>query len=646
MRSLSANPLLHTPARLVHPPTGHRSRCAGHLRALSDARRLSEATYAFESGSTRSCKSANLTVPETPKRTQHHSTIGMISRSFIARPIWVSALLVTAAHAAVGQSARVPSSPPRPIASVVELEGSNRVVTIAGRSTVNAGQLQSTAFDIALQDTTAGIRVFARTLRLPVHEGDSVIATGTIRRYRGDLELVASRAAIVPVPRRTIAPRDVPIDVEQMSRYPGQLVRVHGRVTGFGHSEGGQWIRLRDGSNATQGIITVWVPANHGAPIDLSRVQSDDSLSVSGIVTSYRDNPDEPIVWQLVPRSANDVILSAARARWPAWLAWAVSAIGAIIAAAFVAIRLHSRRQLRAFRETDARYRQLLALTPEAVLVHAAGRIIFTNPAAADLLGVASETELVGLSIADFAPPESRDALNGLGVDAGSGRAPRVRGRLITSRQGLIDVEIASSPCVYNDEPAVVVLARDITAQLRYERDLHALALIDELTGLHNRRGFSLFADQELARARRHGRIPTLLFADLDDLKTINDVHGHASGDVALRLVASALKSILRESDIVARWSGDEFVALLSDGDLEAASRIDERLAAAIAAQTPPNLPYRVSATVGTSTLDPLLALRDAMERADAELYNKKKHARRDGRRPTPENVDVAAEPE
>jgi diguanylate cyclase (GGDEF)-like protein/PAS domain S-box-containing protein len=570
----------------------------------------------------------------------------MMSRSFHAGLACLTALLATAANVVSGQGAKAAAPEPRSIDSAIALEGSNRIVTITGRSSVNSGQLQSTAFDIAIQDTTAGIRVFARALRLPVREGDSIVATGTIRRYRGDLELVAKRAAIVPGPRRTIAPREVPIDVAAMSRYPGQLVRVHGRVTGFGHSEGGQWIRLRDGSNATQGTITIWVPANHGAPVDLSQVKSEDSLTVSGIVTSYQDNPDEPVVWQLVPRNSDDVILSAARPSWPAWLAWALIGIAVAIGAVFTALRLHSRRQLRAFRETDARYRQLLALTPEAVLVHAGGRIIFTNPAAADLLGVPSEQELVGRPIADFAPPESRDALNGLGMEPGGGRAPRVRGRLITSSQGLLDVEIASSPCVYNDKPAVVVLARDITAQLRYERDLHALALVDELTGLHNRRGFSLFADQELARARRHGRIPTLLFADLDDLKTINDVHGHASGDRALRLVASALKSILRESDIVARWSGDEFVALLSDGDLEAAGRIDERLAAAITAQTPLDLPYRVSATVGTSTLDPLLALRDAMERADAELYNKKKHGRRDGRRLTPENVDVAAEPE
>jgi diguanylate cyclase (GGDEF)-like protein len=259
---------------------------------------------------------------------------------------------------------------------------------------------------------------------------------------------------------------------------------------------------------------------------------------------------------------------------------------------------------------------------------------------------MANEQALVGRSIADFANPDSRAALEGRSVNLEGGRTPRVRGHLVTSSGSLLDVEITSSPCVYNDQPAVVVLARDITAQLRHERDLHAMALVDELTGLHNRRGFSLFAEQELARARRQGRIPMLLFADLDDLKLINDVHGHASGDAAIRLVGTALKSILRETDIVARWSGDEFVALLSDGDLAAAQQIRERLDAAIATQAPANLPYKVTASVGTSTLDPLLALRDAIDRADAELYTQKKRAHQTGRRSTPAEIDVVSEPE
>lgn len=137
--------------------------------------------------------------------------------------------------------------------------------------------------------------------------------------------------------------------------------------------------------------------------------------------------------------------------------------------------------------------------------------------------------------------------------------------------------------------------------------------------------------------------MPTLVFADLDDLKGIDDVHGHASGDAAIHLVATAFKSILRESDIVARWSGDEFVALLSDGDASAAQQIGDRLAAEIASQVPADLPYVVSATVGTSVLDPMLSLRDAIERADAELYTRKRRARRD-RTSEVANVDAGAE--
>lgn len=534
-------------------------------------------------------------------------------------------LLVLCAATEVGAQG---SDAVRPIRSALATDNTTQRVTISGRATASAGQMQSTAFEIAVQDSSGGVRVFSRTITVPVREGDSVVATGTIKRYRGDLELAATQVAVVPRAPRVVHPRELPIDVVQMAHHPGQLVRVRGRVDGFGHSEGGQWLRLRDSVTA-RGTITVWVPANHGAPIDLSKLRPNDSLTVAGIVTSYQDNADDPIVWQLVPRTAADVVISETAPVWPTWLLRSLLIGAALVLGVLALTRLNSRRQLRALRETDARYRQLLAMTPEAVLVHTGGRIVFTNPAAAELLGVANEAVLVGRAIGDFATPESRSALEGL-TDALGGRPPRVRGRLMKSTGGTLDVEISSSPCLYHDKSAVVVLARDIGGQLRHERDLHALALVDELTGLHNRRGFTLFAEQEISRARRSGRMARLVFADLDDLKGINDVHGHASGDAAIWLVGTAFKSILRDSDIVARWSGDEFVALLSDGDPGAAEQIGERLAAAVASQAPLDLPYVVSATVGTSPLDSMLSLRDAIERADAELYARKKRARRD----------------
>ena len=536
----------------------------------------------------------------------------------------------------------------RSIAAAMADRATDREVTLAGRAVVAAGKLQASAFDVAIEDGTAGIRLFSRTLQADVKEGDSVVATGTIKGYRGNTELAIRSLRVVPGLRRVIAPHPLSIDPPLLAQHAGQLVQVHGRVAGFGHSEGGQWLRLRDASSTGHGSLTIWVPANHGAPIDLSAVRTQDSLVVTGIVTSYQDNSTDPVVWQIIPRDAADVQLGAAPRDLPGWALWLTLAAALTLGTVLVISRIGARRQLHALRETEARYRQLLALLPDAVVVHSRGVILFANPAAAELFGLPSEHSLVGRLLADFVHPESRSAF--VEDDAGSppipyDRAPRVRARMLGATGSVVDVEVASSPCFYHDTPAMVLLARDITAQLRYERDLHALALVDDLTGLQNRRAFSLFAEQELARARRHGRTPVVVFADLDGLKQINDQHGHAAGDAAIRLVANALRSIFRETDIVARWSGDEFVALMVDGSKEASQMIASRLDAAIAAQSPQGLPYVVTASVGASPLDPALPLRDAMERADAELYTQKKRGRRSKIRPTPMGVRVIPEP-
>lgn len=536
----------------------------------------------------------------------------------------------------------------RSIADAMAHRETDREVTLAGRAVVAAGKLQTSAFDVAIEDGTAGIRLFSRTLTVKVKEGDSVVATGAIKSYRGNAELMITNLRIVPGPPRVIAPLRLSIDPPVLAQHAGQLVQVHGRVAGFGHSEGGQWLRLRDAASTGRGSLTIWVPANHGAPIDLTAVRTQDSLVVTGIVTSYQDNPSDPVVWQIIPRDAADVQLGAASLDIPAWVLWPTLAAALILGTVLVISRMSARRQLHALRETEARYRQLLALLPDAVVVHSRGTILFANPAAAELFGLSSEHSLVGRSITDFVHPESRSAFveDEAGLPAiPSDRAPRVRARMLGVTGRVVDVEVTSSPCVYHDTPAMVLLARDITAQLRYEQDLHALALVDDLTGLQNRRAFSLFAEQELARARRHGRTPVVVFADLDQLKQINDQHGHAAGDAAIRLVANALRSIFRETDIVARWSGDEFVALLVDGSKEASQMIASRLDAAIALQSPQGLPYIVTASVGASQLDPALPLRDAMDRADAELYAQKKRGRRSKIRQTPMGVHVIPEP-
>ncbi len=566
----------------------------------------------------------------------------MSGRSFLL----AIAIVATVARdvAALAQTPVPPATAPaRSIADAVANRDTDREVTISGRASVSSGKLQSSAFDVAIEDSTGGIRIFSRNPQANVHEGDSVVATGAIKSYRGNLEMVISSLTVIEAPRRIIVPRMLPIDPATIAKHSGRLVRVHGRVATLGRSEGGQWLRLRDAASAAHGTVTVWVPANHGAPIDMGRVEAQDSLAVTGVVTPYQDNADDPVVWQIVPRDEEDVHVDESSHGLPVWIAWTALGLAITVGAGLAMSRIGARRQLRALKETEARYRQLLALLPDAVVVHASGKILFTNPAACELLGVGAEERLVGRDLGEFVHPDTRDAFAEETVEQATStdRTPRARAKMLGTAGNVVDVEIASSPCVYHDRPAMVLLARDITSQLRYERDLHALALVDELTGLQNRRAFTLFAEQELARARRNGRTPVMVFADLDGLKQINDKHGHSSGDTAIRIVANALRSIFREADIVARWSGDEFVAMMVEGSEEAAQQIGMRLDAAIAAQSPANLPYIVSASVGASPLDPALPLRDAMERADAELYAQKKRGRRSKIRQTPVSVDV-----
>jgi diguanylate cyclase (GGDEF)-like protein/PAS domain S-box-containing protein len=501
-------------------------------------------------------------------------------------------------------------------------------VIIAGRATAGTGALQSTVFDISVQDSTGGMRIFSRSIDANVIEGDSIVATGIIKSYRGNIELGASGLRIVDGAPRLIVPAELPIDQSQLPKFDGYLVKARGRVAGYGTSEGGQWLRLRDMRPDASGTLTIWVPGNHGTPIDLSRVRFEDSVVVTGIMTRYQDNPDDPVVWQVVPRTREDVHVPDVPNGIPAWMLWTALFVALVTASALAVGRWTAGRQLRALRETEVRYRQLLELSPDAVLVFADGLICFANPAAATLLGVESENALSSRKIADFIAPNFLSKLEHPPVVARGRNTARLRGEVRSSTGRLVEVEVTASPCEYVGRPAIVVLARDITQQLRFERDLHALALVDELTGLSNRRGFMLFAEQERIRARRDKHVPVIVFADIDGLKAINDSFGHAAGDAAIKLVALALKTVLRESDIVARWGGDEFVALIGEGGEKAAEQIGQRLTGAIAALRPSSQMYRVTASVGMSPLEAETPLNEALEKADAALYESKRKSR------------------
>ena len=156
-----------------------------------------------------------------------------------------------------------------------------------------------------------------------------------------------------------------------------------------------------------------------------------------------------------------------------------------------------------------------------------------------------------------------------------------------------------------------------------------AMSLRDDLTGIYNRRGFALLAEQRLKESRRSGSTLTIVYADVDHLKSINDGFGHNAGDIALGLCARALEATFRESDIVARIGGDEFVAL-AEADAPSISTVTMRLKQELDRRTAASgLRFPVSLTIGSAHSRPphAISLDDLLQQADQFMYEHKHRA-------------------
>jgi two-component system cell cycle response regulator len=157
----------------------------------------------------------------------------------------------------------------------------------------------------------------------------------------------------------------------------------------------------------------------------------------------------------------------------------------------------------------------------------------------------------------------------------------------------------------------------------QHRRELRMLTLVDELTGLHNRRGFLTLADHRVKLANRTHEPLSLLLVDVDDMRSINQRFGHGFGDRALRDIARMLGETFRESDIVARVGGDEFCVLLSGPSVASGHAAVERLNAALSAHNDGSgRPYVLAVTIGFGEHDPEVdcTLESLMNRADHDL--------------------------
>ena len=176
-------------------------------------------------------------------------------------------------------------------------------------------------------------------------------------------------------------------------------------------------------------------------------------------------------------------------------------------------------------------------------------------------------------------------------------------------------------------EPAAIALDN----ALRMQR-AEALSVTDDLTSLYNARYLAQVLRREAKRASRSGRPLSLLFIDLDGFKSINDRHGHLFGSRALIEAAEVLRASARETDIGARYGGDEFALVLPDTGSEGAVAVGERVRERIAAHgflQPDGLNIRLTASVGVATLpDVAASVESLIHSADKAMYWVKDHGK------------------
>lgn len=172
----------------------------------------------------------------------------------------------------------------------------------------------------------------------------------------------------------------------------------------------------------------------------------------------------------------------------------------------------------------------------------------------------------------------------------------------------------------------VDVHVRELARRDAVESQIRAMSLTDMLTGMNNRRGFFVFAEQAFKAAHRSGRPAAVIFADIDGLKRVNDELGHDVGDRLIQDAATVFQRAFREADIVARLGGDEFAALTMDD--ENPSVVLRRISHLLDAfNQSDGRPYQLSFSTGVVACDPKSErnLSDYLLVADQEMYRQKR---------------------
>lgn len=288
---------------------------------------------------------------------------------------------------------------------------------------------------------------------------------------------------------------------------------------------------------------------------------------------------------------------------------------------------------MRASQESERRFQDIAEHANEGIWeVNAAGQYTYVSPVLERMLGYTSE-ELLGKHFYDFFHPDDKEALTRAALRVIAEKVPfHDRITRTVSKEGM-SIWLSSSGVPVLDDQGEVLGYRGADS-VKHEQS----SLTDLLTGLLNRRGFRLLAEQQLRLAQRNGQHAAVLFGDMDELKPINDEFGHLEGDRALQAVAAILKEALREADTIGRYGGDEFLMLVTGASsTDLGDVVLEKIRASLAAHNSSSAArYPLSISIGVATYDPEhpQTLDDLIRDSDRAMYEQKKEGARTSRRP------------
>ena len=264
----------------------------------------------------------------------------------------------------------------------------------------------------------------------------------------------------------------------------------------------------------------------------------------------------------------------------------------------------------------------LLLSTQEGMVVtDKRGRIVLTNPAVETILGKSQDEIIMAgfLHLVDN-PDVIRNQLN---TDRGDDKPDQLEYRGLTLH--------LSASTIYSEQGTQIgtaALIRDVTEEVRLNKELEKLSTSDALTGLYNRRFLDNRLQVETSRSKRYSSELSIIIFDVDHFKKFNDEYGHSQGDRVLQSLGATLMDAVRDLDLPCRYGGEEFLVILPETGLEGAHKIAERLRIIVENTEVDGLSVTISLGVASCNKGKLEDPSKFIEIADKALYEAKQNGR------------------